>query len=248
MSYLNSLFERLRSVAREVFPVDPDRTVNLTNMNKYTRMYLRRIVQRAGNRPFNFIVTDLQLARLFHLPPSKFQLWFHHDIELSKVFRRVRWFLREMIISNILEDRGELSETDVKVIPIKWPNKKTMAVFKQRTEMIRAEYVNLEAVITNLIDGEEAIGWIHSAFSSTSSFEDDNEDIGFGEDPDEVREIKEPTYKSDDSLGLNGPSIVVTDEQIREQFQHILISEKLDDTSSDDDNEVFLPGKDDLST
>jgi hypothetical protein len=40
----------------------------------------------------------------------------------------------------------------------------------------------------------------------------------------------------------------VTDEQIREQFQHILISEKLDDTSSDDDNEVFLPGKDDLST
>jgi hypothetical protein len=209
MSYLTLLPKRLRPVAREVFPLDPDKSVYLTNMNKYTRIYLRRIVERAGNSPFNFTVTNLQLARLFHLPLAKFLQWFDHDVKLPKVFRRVRWFLRELIRSNILEDRGQLGESEdpeIRVTPIKWPNKKTMAMFKQRAEVIRAEYRNREPVIENLTEAEELLRWMQSGYSSTSSFEDDNESIGFGEDPDELREVREVTYKSTDSLGLNGKS------------------------------------------
>jgi hypothetical protein len=246
MSYLNSLQERLRPVAREVFPLDPNRSVHLTNMNKYTRIYLRRIVQRAGNCPFNFTITNLQLARLFHLPLAKFLQWFHHDFKLPKVFRRVRWFLRELIISNILEDRGQLGESEdpeIKVTSIKWPNKKTMAMFKQRAEVIRAEYQNRWPVIENSTDAEEVLRWMQSGYSSTSSFEDDNESTGFGEDSHEVRE---DTYESTNSLGLNGPPAVLTDEQLLDQFKNILISDKLDDLSSDHD-EVFLPCVDDVS-
>jgi hypothetical protein len=248
MSYLNSLKERLRKVAQEVFPSDPEKSVRLTHMNKYTRIYLRHIIQRARNSPFNFTVTDQQLARLFHLPLAKFSQWFRHDAKLPKVFRRVRWFLREIIIANILEDRGQLGEpedSEVKETPIKWPNKKTMVMFKQRAEAIRVEYQNRGPVIEDLAEANEMIGWMQPGYSSSSSFEDDSESIGFGEDPDEARDVREDTYESTDSRGLNGSPDVLTDQQLLDQFKNVLISDKLDDLNNDD--EVFLPVVNDRS-
>ena len=206
MSYSNFLLNRLRRVAREVFPRDSNRSVNLTNMSKYTRMYLHRIVQRAENPPFNLIVTDLQLARSFRLPLSKFLQWFHHDVKLVKVFRRVRWFLREMIILNILEDHGQLGESEVNVPLFNRPNRRTMAVFRQLTEMIRAESQNRKPEIEDLTDAEEMIGWIQDGYSSTSSSEDDNESVAVGEYPEEVDEVGDDTGESTNTLGLIGKS------------------------------------------
>jgi hypothetical protein len=244
MSYLNSLPEQLRPHAREIFPHDPYRCVNLMNTNRYTRIYLRRIILRVRKEPFNLKITDRQLARLFRVSRTNFSQWFCHDVHQPKVFRRVRWLLREIFIINIREDRGESDEVQdqetVKEKPIKWPNKKVKTMWKQQTEAIREEYQNRGPVIEKLTDAEELIRCMQSGYSSSSSFEDNCKSIGFGENPDEKRVMVEDTYESTELPGLNGRPVIVTEHELLDQFKNLLItSDKSKDISSDD--EMLLP-------
>jgi hypothetical protein len=214
------------------------------NTNRYTRIYLRRIILRARKQPFNLKITDRQLARLFRVSRTKFLQWFYHDVHQPKVFRRVRWLLREMVIINIREDRGEPDEVQdqetVKEKPIEWPSKKVKTMWKQRIEVMRKEYQNQGPVIEKLTDAEELIRDIQSGYSSSSSFEDDCESTGFGENPDERRATGEDTYESTELPGLNGRPVIVTEHELLDQFKNLLItSDKSNNIRSDD--EVFSP-------
>ena len=241
MPYLNSLMERLRPVAREVLSSDVLRSVNLTNMNRYTRIYLRLIVQRAKQSPFNLTITDRQLARLFRVSLTRFQEWFRHNIHLSKVFRRTRWFLREMITTNILEDRGELNQEENQTIqerPIQWPNRRTKAMWRERVRLIRVEYENRGPEITNLDEAIELIQMMQDGYSS--SFSIDSDDTDFGEAPDEVREVQEGVHESAESRALNGkskglfriitmncvlgPPVIIPEQELLDSFKNIRIA------------------------
>ncbi len=207
MTYLNFLQKRLRAVARRVFPSDPEQCVYLTNMNKYTRLYLRRIVYSAGKDPFKLKITNQQLARLCCVPLKKFLLWFRHDYHLPKVFRRVRYFLREIIIMNIYEDRGDLyilrSDGSIER-PVDRPSGRTMACWTQQMNPIREEHRNQGPPITNLSEAMEMIEWMQAGYSSSDSSESDCESIGVGEDPDEGRSVNEINSDTEESPALNG--------------------------------------------
>jgi hypothetical protein len=205
--YLNSLQERLRPVGRLVFPSDPVQCVNLSNTNRNTRLYLRRIIQLAKSNPFKLKITNQQLARLFHVPHKKFLQWFRHDVRLPKVFRRVRYFLREIIRLNILEDRGEwdiLSNRNIPDRPIDRPSRKTMALWQQRIEAIRVEYQNQGPKIKDLTEAEDLIKCIQSGYSSSHSSESDIESTSCGEIPDEERSVNEINSTMTESRSLNG--------------------------------------------
>lgn len=239
MSYLNSLPELLRPFAREIFPSDPVRTVNLTNMNRYTRMYLRRIIQRATSPPVNLIITDHQLARLLRVPLIKFSQWFHHGVRVPKVFRRARWFLREMIVINIEEDRGQSDEAQdrsAKQQPIRWPNRRTKAIWKQRIDVMREEYQNQGPVITDLAEANELIELMQGGYSPSISFSAESDITDFGEDPSDEHVTGEDAHESIEFRGLIGPPVVLTELELLDQFKNICItSEKLGELNSDDD-------------
>lgn len=244
MLHLNSLQEQLRPVARLVFPSDPVQCVNLSNTNRYTRLYLRRIIQLAKNDSFRLKITNQQLARLFRIPLKKFVQWFCHDVRLPKVFRRVRYFLREIILMNILEDLGELDilrNRNIANRPIDPPSRNTMAHWQQRIEAIREEHRNQGPVIPTLSEAEELIEWIQGGYSSSCSFEsdDDSESISCGEIPDEKRFVTEINCGSTEPLSLNGPAVILNDYQLAELCKDSLIeSDKLDNSCSDNDESL----------
>lgn len=184
MPQFNSSIEQLRRVARDVLPSDPLRSVHLTNTNRNTRIYLGRIIQQARQPPLNSSITDLQVVQLCRVSRRKFQQWFYHGVHLPKVFRRVRWVLREMIIMNILEDRGQLGanyeeDSNDYEKPIPRPNRRTMLQFKKLTKMIRAAKTSCECPMENPAEAEDWLkimqgGW----FSSSNSIASNRTSIG----------------------------------------------------------------------
>ena len=208
MAQFNSLMEQLRRVARDVLPSDPLRSVHLTNTNRYTWIYLRQIIHRAQQQPFDFSVTDLQLAQECRVSPRKFSQWFHHGVHLQKVFRRVRWFLREMIIMNILEDRGELGgdheeDPNDSEKPIPRPNRRSMHVFKKLTKMIREAKASYDFPMENEAVSTEWLEIMQGGWSSSSSSVASNR-TSIGENPADELNTAEESFKSIESAVLNG--------------------------------------------
>lgn len=205
--YLNSLQERLRPIARLVFPSDRSLCVNLCNTNQYTRLYLRRIIQLASKKPYELTITIRQLAQLFHVPYKKFLRWFRQDVQSTMVFRRVSHYLQEILLVIIYEELGlwdQLRDRNIPEKPIDWPSRKTMALWKQQADIIRKEYQNRGPKITSLTEAEDLIRLMQGDDFSSDSSESDDEDISHGIIPDEERASSGINYETTDSNALNG--------------------------------------------
>ncbi|CAF1514778.1 unnamed protein product [Adineta steineri] len=228
--------EQLRPVARLVFPADPLECDYLFNKNRYTRMYLRRIIQRAKKGPFNLKITKRQLARLFHLPLNKFLQWFHHNVQLPEVFSRVRYFLRQILLMNIYEDLSQLDvpeATHNNQRPLDWPNRRTMAHWRHTIKAIREEYRNRGPVIEDPVEAEELIECMQAGYYSSDSSDSDSESIGNGAEPDEEHFVNGTSSEMNESSALHGRPVILNVDQLSAQFKNIIVKS---DTSGDDES------------
>ncbi|CAF1305870.1 unnamed protein product [Adineta ricciae] len=206
--YFNWLEDQLRLIAHDVFPSDPEKCVQLSNINKYTRLYLRRIIKVANDK-YNLKVTDGQLVQLLHVSRKQFSHWMYHDAYAAKVFRRARCLLRDLIIMMIYEDRGELSKEYIPQKPIDRPSNRTIADWQQRTQQIREEYQNKNLSIKNLKEAEELIDDIQAGYDSSwiLCYKSDSEGDIYGESAhDETRLSNEIELEPIELLALNGDS------------------------------------------
>jgi hypothetical protein len=180
MDTLITLQNQLQAVAREVYLHDPYfEPISSIRTNKHARIFLRHIIRRAKNPPFDLSFTPRQLARLIGSSRTNiFMQWFRYNNRLTAEFRRARWFLNQMILLNAeadLETRYISSNVQqIEENPIEWPSDESIGV---------GEVVDDENTGFGEVTRDESIGFGEVVDDESIDFGEvvDDEDTGFGE-------------------------------------------------------------------
>ncbi|CAF3087342.1 unnamed protein product [Rotaria socialis] len=211
------LLEKIRLVTRDVFLTDTRfEHTNCISTNRDARVFLQHILARARHPEFNLHISISQISRLTGSRRRRdFVEWFYLHAPRHREFRRVQWFLNEMIRVNAVEHLREVkhmtSDAEYQQFTInadspKMPTVEQMNYWHCRTaeiqENMRSEgprIERLESATETLENIQNAIFELNSdgTFDPSSSLEDSDSDSDIGKSPIEEKCAQYEMFESE---------------------------------------------------